>query len=207
MDMIKINLLEQKKPFKLPTVLGADLSKVNLKAIIVAIVVSYMPSLIIYDDWVNAEKELDEKISKLREEGRALNKEVRANKDVEKKLTAFNKQVEDLKERSRRVEQIIQQKTNPKDALERLSRDIEDDMWFTKLVLTKENDILIDGISYSFKSISNFLLKANESRFFGKTLEVVESKTLIETYRGKKRRVESFKIKGKIIYANLGKRI
>ena len=43
--MIKLNLLEKKKPFLLPVVLGIDLNAVNLKMLGLAIAIYYVPGI------------------------------------------------------------------------------------------------------------------------------------------------------------------
>ena len=43
--MIEINLLEQKKQFKMPSVLGIDFSTINVKMLIFAILFSYIPEI------------------------------------------------------------------------------------------------------------------------------------------------------------------
>ena len=45
--MIELNLLEKKQPVVLPTVLGIDLNNLNLKMLGVAIVIYYLPSVVV----------------------------------------------------------------------------------------------------------------------------------------------------------------
>lgn len=198
--MIEINLLEQKKPFKLPVIMGLDLATINYKALILTGVLYYLPEPLLYNDWANEMQESQEIVTGLRVKERNLNKKIKDQKDVEKKLEAFNKQIEILKQRSAQVEKIIQKRTNPKLALERICRDIPNDMWFSALVI-QGNELLIDGATYSFKSISDFINKSNSSVFFNKSLEVTDSNTGIIEAFGKNYRVENFKIRGIVQYS------
>ena len=132
--MIEINLLEQKKPFKLPVVfLGLDLATINYKALLLTGVVYFLPEPLLYNDWATEIQEKQQVVSGLKQKRELLNKKIKGQKDIEKKLDAFNKQIEILKNRSAQVEKIIRRRTNPKLALERLGRDIPKDMWFSSL--------------------------------------------------------------------------
>ena len=68
--MIKINLIEQKKPFKMPIILGVDLSTVNLRLILAAVIVSYLPGIFLYPDW-------DEKVVLVEKKIKTLNIKLR----------------------------------------------------------------------------------------------------------------------------------
>lgn len=202
--MIKVNLAEVRKSGGTLVILGVDLTKVNIKPLILSAIIYMLPGYLIYDEW---EGEIDGKgdeYQELQKENKKYLAELRKNKDSEKKLIAFNKQIEDLKVRSQRIKQILKIRTNPYEALERISRDLPDDMWLTSLNVTKGVLFEVEGLSYSFKSISSFLTLSNDSRFFNRSLEIVDSKTLVEKARDKQRRVESFKIKGKFTYFNKG---
>jgi len=197
--MIKINLLEQKKPFKLPVVLGLDLATINYKMLILTFVLSYAPGWFLYDDWAEELSEKQAVVNDLRAKERRLNSKIKNQKDVEQKLEAFNNQIEILKSRSAQVEKIIRKRTNPKLALERLSRDIPSDMWFTNLEISN-SEMNISGSTYSFKSISDFINKSNSSIFFNRSIEVIDSNTGVVEAFGKSHRVENFKLKGSVNY-------
>ena len=122
-------------------------------------------------------------------------------RDVEAKLAAFNKQIEVLKNRSAQVEKIIRKRTNPKLALERIGRDIPKDMWFS-LIEINNTDISIVGSTYTFKSISDFINKANKTIFFNRSMEVIDSSSGQLQSFGKQISVENFKLKGSINYSS-----
>ena len=199
--MIEINLLEQKKPVNLQFG-GIDLRQINIKGYFVAIIIWYLPGMLLYGEWENERKSANEMLSKLQTKLRKVSKEVRANKHIKVKLDAYNKQVKDLEKRSEQVRKIIRKRTNPKMALERIARNLPEDMWLNDLEIKEDKSILINGMTYSFRSMSNFLTLANESSFFGKTLEVTDTKTIKETGRNKSARIEKFAIKGRIVLFN-----
>ena len=204
--MIKVNLAEVRKSGGKVVILGVDISKVNVRSLILAGIVYMLPGYLIYPEWEGELDGMGGEAQELLAENNKLKAELFKNKDSEKKLIAFNKQIEDLKVRSQRIKQILKIRTNPFEALERISRDLPDDMWLTNLNVTQGVFFEVEGLSYSFKSISSFLTLSNDSRFFNRSLEIVDSKTLVEKARDKQRRVESFKIKGKFTYFNKGGR-
>ena len=195
--MIEINLLEQKKPFKLPVTLGVDLATINYKMLILTFLLSYVPGWFLYSDWGAELQEEKAVISGLKAKERALRKKLTGQKDITAKLKAYNKQIEVLKKRSEQVESIIQKRSDIKSPLERLSRDIPNDMWFTGLTIEK-NNITIEGSSYSFKSISSLVNKLNSSVFYNRSMEVVDSKTGVVRFFGKNYKIENFKLKGNV---------
>ena len=194
--MIKINLIEQKKPLKIPVVLGIDFTRINYKFLAVALALSFVPEKFIFPRFSGAEKNEEKKILDIQKENKLLTKKLRANKDLQKKIDDTEKKISELKLKTKQIEKILKIKTNPKPALERVAKDIPTDLWLTSMALTESQNIVINGLSYSFKSISNFLSLINDSKFFNRSLGVSDSKTLVENFRGKKRRVESFSIKG-----------
>ena len=95
--MIKVNLAEIRKSGSSLVILGVDLTKVNIKPLILSAIIYVLPTYILYDEW---EGEIDGKgdeYKELQEENKKYLAELRKNKDSEKKLIAFNKQIEDLK--------------------------------------------------------------------------------------------------------------
>ena len=194
--MIKINLIEQKKPLKIPVVLGIDFTRINYKFLVVALALSFVPEKFVFPRFTETEKNEEVKILDIKKENRLLTKKLKANKDLQKKIDDTEKKISELKLKTKQIEKILKIKTNPKPALERVAKDIPTDLWLTSMALTDSQNIVINGLSYSFKSISNFLSLINDSKFFNRSLGVSDSKTLVENFRGKKRRVESFSIKG-----------
>ncbi len=195
--MIEINLLEQKKPLKIPIVLGVDLSKINYKLLLVGIILSYVPEYTYYPILAEEIVKKNVEITSLNEELGKLEADIKGNEAIKNQLDAFNKQVEKLKERSDQVEKIIKTRTNPRKILERIARNIPEDMWLNKMEIGKDKKVTFEGLSSSYKSIGNFIVLLNESLFFGKSITLADSRTE-EDSTNKGRRLELFKIIGTI---------
>ena len=179
--------------------MGIDLGQVNYKMLILTLLLSGVPDWFLYEDWSNEVNEKQEIVNALRAKERKLRKKIKDQKDIEQKLEAFNKQIDTLKKRSAQVEKIIRKRTNPKLALERISRDIPKDMWLSSVEI-KNAQLNITGSTYSFKSISDFINKANSSIFFNRSIEVMDTSTGVVEAFGKNYRVENFTLKGSVQY-------
>ena len=196
--MLKINLLTQKKPFRLPVFLGIDLNQVNFKLVIIAYII-YQGSLsFLTAKWESDSQAIKSEVEKLEAQLRVLKKENQGNESVKAMLEAFAKQVENLNAKSAQVESVIKMRKNPMELLERLARGLPEDLWFNTLKIGADDKILITGSSVSYKSIGQFLSSSNESKFFGKSLNLSNSETKEETFEEQKVRVEKFIIEGKV---------
>jgi hypothetical protein len=114
---------------------------------------------------------------------------LKKNTGVKDQLTAFNQQITKLKERSAQVDTIIGIKTNPRYLLEKIARSTPNDLWFEELILNG---------SESYQSIGGFIASVNESAFFGKSLQLKDSKTEESNVKGVSFRQEKFVIQGNI---------
>jgi hypothetical protein len=66
--MIEINLISEKKSLALPIILGIDFNQINLKLIIIAIVVSFLPDAIFKEDWIKEKEALEKRVEKVKKE-------------------------------------------------------------------------------------------------------------------------------------------
>ncbi|TNF01120.1 MAG: hypothetical protein EP326_05130 [Deltaproteobacteria bacterium] len=197
--MIEINLLNKKKGIELPVVLGIDLNQVNWKLLAVAYALTYTPDWFMKPEFDKEKQVVEAEIKVLQNSLKKLKQDLGKNSNVEEQLEAFNRQVQKLKRRSSQVEKILQDKSNPRKVLERIARDIPADMWFKDVLITETSTIEINGASESYKSIGDFIISANDSQFFGKSLILTGSNTVSEKMPdGSERRVEQFNIKGNI---------
>lgn len=197
--MIEINLLEKKKGLKVPVVMGVDLAEINWKPLIITYLIMNFAPPFVEDFWKEERAvkqvevdEYDKKIKKLR-------KELKKNRNIKNKLDAFNNQIKKLKERSSFVDKIIKTRTNPRHVLEKIARSTPENVWLEELNINEDREITINGGSTDYKSIGDFIVEANESPFFGKSLQLGDSKTVQEGKQGATIRVESFSIKGNIV--------
>lgn len=195
--MIKINLLEQKTPFKVPVVLGIDLGDLNFKALIFVGILSYVPDLFIYPYWQEDFKNVTEELKGLRTQYSKLRSDLKGNKDIKERLEAFNRQVTKLQKRSVQVDLILQEKRNPGLLMEKLARRLPKDIWFDSFLIDENKKITIKGGGVLYKSIGDFIANANSAGFFSTPLTLAESKT-IEEKKGSNYRIQEFTISGQI---------
>lgn len=196
--MIKINLLEEKKKMKLPVVMGIDLADINFKAIIIIYLLGSFGESYNKNYWSEKMAHSQKEIQKLQKEFKVLRKEIRGNEGIKAKLQAYIKHIDVLKSKSKKVGEVIRLRTNPKKLLEKMARAIPEDLWITSLKIDSKKKVKIEGNSTTYKSIGNFLTKANDTTYFGKSLGLLDSKTNEVNIDGEKVRVESFKVEGRV---------
>lgn len=196
--MIELNLLEKKQPLRLPVVLGVDLNNLNFKMIGFALFIYYVPEIFIhsyFEEKVTTETEI---LNATNVENEKLAKEIGKNANVKSQLDAYNKQVDKLKNRSGQVDEILKIRTNPKKILEKIARNIPEDLWFNQLKINENKDIFISGGAYTSRSIGEFITVINDSPFFGNSLTPIKQENKEENIDGVSSNYESFELKGKI---------
>ena len=168
--MIKLNLLEKKKPFLLPSVLGMDLNAVNLKMLAVAIVLYYMPG--ITTSFLFEQKTLDKQteLQALTAENVGLRLKIEKDANIKVQVDAFKDQVSKLELRSKQVDEIMKNRTNPKKVLEKIARSIPEDVWFDSMEINDKNEMVITGGANTSRSIGEFITNINDSPYFGGTI-------------------------------------
>lgn len=198
--MIELNLLEKKKGFKAPVVLGVDLAKLPWIAMAISYVIATYPIEYIREEFQKEQTEKSKEVNVYRANLNKLKADLRKNKGIKDQLGAFNKQIDRLKKRSEQVDKIIQLRTNPRYILEKVARSTPDDLWFDELIIAEDFSITIKGGAETYTSIGDFIVDVNESPFFGKSLQLKDSKT--EEGKagtaGFASRQESFVIQGQI---------
>ena len=70
--MIKINLIEQKKPLKIPVVLGIDITKLNWKWLIFSFIIYKIPPNFVFPRFETKQNQLKESTLELRKENNKL---------------------------------------------------------------------------------------------------------------------------------------
>ncbi len=196
--MIEINLLQKKKKAHLPVVLGLDLNLLNFKLVVFALFFSWIADMVSVPIFKSSENEVRNNIKQLNASLKKINDEMRDNEKVKAKLQAYNKKFERLKRRSAQVDTLIKQRTNPKKLLEKIARDIPDDLWFDRLEITEDRKIFIDGGAEEYTSIGRFIIQAKEALFFGANFVLKKTETIEDKIMGKGRRVEHFSVEGSI---------
>lgn len=168
--MIKLNLLEKKKPFLLPSVLGMDLNAVNLKMLGIAIVLYYLPSTL--NSLVFEQKTTDSQaeLQSLTSENESLKQKINKDANIKVQVDAFKDRVAKLELRSKQVDEILKNRTNPKKVLEKIARSIPEDVWFDSMEINEKNEIIITGGANTSRAIGEFITNINDSPYFGGTI-------------------------------------
>ena len=192
MAMIKINLLRKEKRIKIHPALLAIRWKYLLAAIGILFSVDFIINTFLMTKLRNLQSELETKNQKLTQ----VNAEIATYGDLEKKMEAFKRQIETLKERERQVEELIRTKANPTKILLHVSRSIPDDIWIEGLTINGRS-FELTGFSQTFKSIDEFRNRINDSIFFNKSISLTTSRPEFLD-QNSEFRVESFSLTGSI---------
>lgn len=196
--MIKINLLEKNKPFRLPVVAGIDFNEIKFKLVLLGTIIYLIPDLFLPDFFASRQEKLNQQVEQLNKELTKINLENKKHKGSVDQLEVYKQQEARLVERSKQVEKIIKTRTNPWQVLEKLAKSTPDDLWFDQVVISSNKTIGIQGAALSYKSIGLFIASNNDSRFFGNTMKLGTSETKSIKVEGDPYRVETFSINGSI---------
>lgn len=197
--MIEINLLEKKKPFRFPIILGIDLNEVKIKPLVIAYIIQILidsnGSMIIGEQDQAILDQINQKNQELRSHKEFLQK----NANLADLVLGFEKQIDRLKEREKQVKTVIDLKTNPKNIISSISKIIPEDMWVDNLTIEGTGEIKILGGSISYRSVGEFITRANELEFFGGSILIRNSVTEEEMINGTSLRVQKYTLEGKIV--------
>lgn len=174
--MIQINLSTTKRPVDITNVGGIDLSKINVKFVLLAILIYYSPGWFIYPQW-EAEIETEaKKLEVLTQERTKLASEVDALKDFDKQIEALNKQEEKLKAKLEVVKGILSKRQNPWEVLVYVAQNIPTELWLTSLQYEGKR-IVFKGLSMDYTPQGVFLENIKKSVFFDKNVSYSKSET------------------------------
>lgn len=197
--MIELNLLEKKQPVVLPTVLGIDLNNLNLKMLGVAIVIYYLPSIVVTSVYTERTTQADEALQMLSTQSNKIKSELEKDANIKSQVDAYKSQVSKLQNRSKQVDEILKTRTNPKKILEKVARSIPEDVWFNRMSINEKNEISIEGGSYTPRAVGEFITNINDSPYFGGSVTPVRQENKKENLDGVSTNYETFELKGRII--------
>ncbi len=132
-------------------------------------------------------------------ESKKLARELRKDKGLEKKMAAFDQQIQRLKQRETEVEQIMAQRSNPKNILAEIPKKIPKDLWIDEIIIKDKHNISLSGGAISYASLSSFIEKIRKLQYFSGNLVPKDTKTETIDYYGKKIRASVFTAEGKIV--------
>ena len=189
--MIKINLSSAKKSADLSDIGGFDLTKIKIKAVLLAIALMYVPDFILIPMWEEERQQASQEISTLQGQSSALKRKVSSSKDFEKQIRELKAQEENLGQKLAAVKQAISEKKNPAPILLYIAKNVPPELWIKELQL--ENDVmLIKGEALDYTSIGNFVNNLKASVFIKEANIISTNSTVREA---DKRRIESFEVK------------
>lgn len=189
--MIRINLAHTKGQVDLANVGGLDLSKIKIKAVIISIVLLYVPDFTIIPIWQTERDNIQAEISQKDAVYSNLRKQVEEGKTYERQIKELQAQEENLGQKLVAVKEAISEKKNPAALLLYIARNTPDDLWFTELRM-KDNELIIKGEALNYPSVGEFVSNISSSIFIGSSNII---RTASRVREEDKKRVEEFEVK------------
>jgi len=194
--MIEINLSPTKKAASLTNVGGIDLSLINVKMLVIAILILYVPEGFVESYFEEAQQKETAAQTKFRKELQKVSAKVQSMKEIEKQVDALNTQEDKLARKLDVVKQIINKRQNPFDVLRYVTENVPNNLWLTKLELTA-GEMIFEGYATDFNAIGTFLANLKNSIFFNKNISYSKPSDLSSEYRGV--RMETFRVNAKVL--------
>lgn len=189
--MIKINLTTAKKQVDISNLGGFDLTKLKIKAVILAIAIMYVPDFVLDPMWVQERDQANQELSTKQGQASSLKRKVASAQDYDKQIRELKAQEDNLGQKLTAVKKAISEKKNPAPILLYVSKNIPQELWVKELVL--ENDTMsIKGEALDYTSIGNFVNNLRSSVFIKEANIISTNSTVRET---DKRRIESFEVR------------
>jgi Tfp pilus assembly protein PilN len=192
--MIKINLSNAKKNVDISNIAGFDFTRLKIKALLLVILIIYIPDLFLYELWENERMEAETTIGQTQRELSKLKREVSKSIDLEKQIRELKAQEENLGKKLTAVKQAISEKKNPSALLLYIAKNIPPELWIKELSILQD-EMVVKGDALDYTSIGNFVTMLKESVFVGEANITSTSSAVREI---DKRRIESFEVKFKI---------
>lgn len=164
MAMIKINLSTAKKQLDVSNIGGFDLTKLKIKAVLLVIVLLYIPDFVIVPMWTQSEEDAAAELDAKMKTVGSLKRKVNEAKNYENQIKELKAQEEALEKKLVAVKEAISFKKNPSALLLYIAKNTPPDMWIKDLMI--ENDVLtIKGEALDYTSIGNFVQSLRSSVF------------------------------------------
>jgi Tfp pilus assembly protein PilN len=191
--MIKINLSTVKKPLDVTKIGGLDLSKLNVKYLVLGIFLIYVPDLFLNSTWEEERTLAQEEINQLTTEKNQISRKVKDMKEFQEQVDALNTLELKLTEKLNVVRQILTTKKNPFNLMVYIAKNIPQDLWLTELSVI-DNKLKIAGKSLDYKSIGKFQEDLKNSIFLSNDFKLDSVKNIEELGR----RYEVFEFSGTV---------
>ncbi len=163
--MININLSTQKKAVDITNVGGFDLSKIKVKFVLIAIILSYVPDFIILPTLETERVEAQARIDELSNDAGKKKKQVNSLKGFDKQIQQLKRREQQLVEKLELVKTIISKKKNPWKVLEYVAKNIPPEIWLTEIIYN-DDKMIFKGLSMDYTNQGVFLENLKRSVFF-----------------------------------------
>jgi Tfp pilus assembly protein PilN len=174
--MIQINLTTNKKPLDLSDVGGMDLSKINVKMVLIAIVLLYVPDILILPSFEEEKMIANQELAQLSEQQQKLAQEVSKLKEFDLQIQQLKRREQQLLEKLALVKTIISKKKNPWNILVYVAKNIPPEIWLTE-ILYEGDKIVFKGLSTDYTNQGLFLENLKKSIFFSENLSYSKTNT------------------------------
>lgn len=193
--MIEINLSTLKKPLDLANVGGFDLSKLNVKMVLLAIFLLYAPDFFIVDSLQESKTKADEELQALMQKKSKLTRRVNALKEFDKQVQQLKRREQQLTEKLEVVKSILTTKRNPWNILVYVAKNIPPEIWLTEIEFQDE-ELIFRGLSLDYANQGLFLENLKKSIFFDKN--ITYNKTNPTSLPANQKNMAPFEIKARI---------
>lgn len=194
--MININLSTQKKAVDITNVGGLDLSKIKIKFVLIAILLSYIPDFLVLPSLEQERAAAQENIDGLSAEVAKKRKQVRSLKGFDKQIQQLKRREQQLVEKLELVKTIISKKKNPWKVLEYVAKNIPPEIWLTEIYY-EDDKMVFKGLSMDYTNQGVFLENLKRSVFFADN--ITYSKVDTEAMSSDMKKMAPFEITANIV--------
>lgn len=163
--MIELNLSPTKKQGGITNVGGIDLSLINVKMMVIALGIWFIPEPFLVDMWDAEKASYDKQYQTLNAEFRKLSQKVRGMQNVQKQVDALKEQEEKLAKKLGTVKKIINKRQNPYEILKYVAENIPKEVWLDSVEL-QDKTLILMGYAKKYQDIGSFLNSLKNSIFF-----------------------------------------
>lgn len=167
--MIEINLSTLKKPLDLANVGGFDLSKLNVKLVVLAIFLLYVPDFFVVGNLEESRLAAEQELQTLTQTKNKLTKRVNALKEFDKQVQQLKRREQQLTEKLEVVKSILTTKRNPWNILVYIAKNIPPEIWLTEIEF-QEDELTFRGLSLDYANQGVFLENLKKSIFFDRNI-------------------------------------
>lgn len=182
--MIEINLSPKTSKTDLTNVGGFNLSLLNVKLLVIAFVILYVPQPILesfYDDKI---QEVETEMTILRGDFRKITSRVKELDDIQRQIDQLSSLEKKLEAKIDVVKKIVNKRQNPFKVLKYVAENTPGNLWVTKMELNNSNLKMI-GYSMNWQIIGEFIESLKQSVFFDRDIKYSEPTDLDKKFEGK----------------------